>query len=274
LSIAGKLYGGGPCPIFGRGHCGGRILSEAYHRSGIYMGRLNRTTYDTVGMGLRYRWMKRIARGAYRYPTATREEREELERLLARKIEALRRKAGGRPFGWKVGSSIFCIEILLTTYPRARAVHLIRDGRDVCLSRLDARLSPRRVARPENRIAVFGRADVTDWKGVPLKEAVRDDSLRNELEMLHWKTATEFGLRGRAFPAQYLEVRYEDLCQRPVEIMQRIFEFIEVPMGPEVRRWAEESVHAARIGKWKDRKGELKEVFRLGEPTLTHLGYA
>jgi hypothetical protein len=41
-----------------------------------------------------------------------------------------------------------------------------------------------------------------------------------------------------------------------------------------VRRWAEESVHAARIGKWKDRKGELKEVFRLGEPTLTHLGYA
>jgi len=264
----------GPFVVFGRGHCGGRILSEAYHRNDIYMGRLSKKNRDTRGMGLKSSWMIAIAKGAYGYSEAAAEGRRELERLLAQRVDALQREARGRPFGWKVGSSILCIEILLRTHPEARVVHLIRDGRDVCLSRLDARFRPRHISKPENKIAVFGHADVTHWKGVPLERAVEDEALRNELEMVHWKTATEFGLRGRGFPGQYLEVRYERLCASPVETLERIFSFIDVPMEPRVREWAGESIHAGRIGKWKGREVELAETFRLGEPVLSELGYA
>lgn len=264
----------GPLVVFGRGHCGGRILAEAYHRNDIYMGRLSKKNRDTRGMGLKSSWMIAIAKGAYGYPSAPVEEREELERILERRVEALRHEAAGRPFGWKVGSSILCIEILLNTHPEARVVHLIRDGRDVCLSRLAARLRPRHISKPENKIAVFGHADVTHWKGVPLERAVEDETLRNELEMVHWKTATEFGLRGRAFPEQYREVRYEQLCASPVTTLERVFSFIGVPLAPRVREWAAESIHATRIGKWKGRESELEETFRLGQPLLSELDYA
>ena len=103
--------------------------------------------------------------------------------------------------------------------------------------------------------------------------AVEDEALRNELEMIHWRTATEFGLRGRAFPAQYLQVRYEALCRHPAATLEKVFAFIDVPLRKEVRRWAEVTIRTGRIGKWKGREAALAEVFRLGEPTLTNLGY-
>jgi hypothetical protein len=217
--------------------------------------------------------MIEVAKGAYGYSDSAEQERARLEGLLAERVEELRNEADGKPFGWKVGSSILCIEILLRSYPAARVVHLIRDGRDVCLSRLDARLRAKHIVLPGNKISVFGHCDITSWKGVALERAVEDDLLRNDLEMLHWKTATEFGLRGRAYPGQYKEVRYEDLCRSPVKTLETVFDFIDVPMIPEVRQWAAESIHAARIGKWKGREKELSGTFELGEPTLTDLGY-
>src|SRR5262245_56066351 len=69
----------GPLVVFGRGHCGGRILAEAYHRNDIYMGRLSRKNRDTRGMGLKSSWMIAIAKGAYGYPSAPPEQRKELE---------------------------------------------------------------------------------------------------------------------------------------------------------------------------------------------------
>ena len=267
------LFRGGPFVVFGRGHCGGRILSEAYFRNDIYMGRLSKKNRDTHGMGLKNRWMIEVAKGAYGYGEASPDERERLERLIEEQVDGLRNKAAGKPFGWKVGSSMLCIDILLGTHPDARVVHLIRDGRDVCLSRLDARLRAKHIVVTENKIAVFGHSDITSWRGVPLEQAVEDDVLRNELEMLHWKTATDFGLRGRAYPEQYIEVRYEDLCRSPVEILETVFRFIGVPMMPEVRQWASENIHAARIGKWNGREDELAETFALGQPTLSKLGY-
>jgi hypothetical protein len=267
------LYRGGPCVVFGRGHCGGRILSEAYFRNDIYMGRLSKKNRDTHGMGLKNPWMIEVAKGAYGYLGSAPDERARLERLLGERVEELRKKAAGKPYGWKVGSSIHCIEILLGTHADARVVHLIRDGRDVCLSRLDARLRAKHIVLPENKISVFGHSDITSWKGVALERAVEDDLLRNELEMLHWKTATEFGLRGRAYPGQYKEVRYEELCRSPVETLETVFDFIGVSMKPEVRQWAAENIHAARIGKWKGRETELTGTFELGEPTLAELGY-
>lgn len=268
-----ELFRGGPFVVFGRGHCGGRILSEACFLNDIYMGELSKKNRDTRGMGLKNPWMIEVVKGAYGYNEASPAERELLERLVSDQVEGLRRKAAGRPFGWKVGSSLWCIEILLATYRDARVVHLIRDGRDVCLSRLDARLRAKHIVAPENKIAVFGHSDITEWKGVPLERAVEDGALRNELEMIHWKTAMEFGLRGRAFPEQYMEVRYEQLCRSPVGTLGTIFEFIGVAMKPEVRQWAAENIHAARIGKWRGREDELAETFALGEPTLSKLGY-
>ena len=131
----------GPYVVFGRGHCGGRLLSEAYHRNGIYMGELSKEQRDTEGMGLNNERMVMIVKNAYRYPEAPPPEQHEIERILTEQVESLRREASGKPFGWKMGVSIFCIEILLRTYPEARVIHLIRDGRDVCLSRLDARFT-------------------------------------------------------------------------------------------------------------------------------------
>ena len=263
----------GPFVIFGRGHCGGRVLCEAYVRNGVFMGKTSLGKMDTVGFGLENAHMLNIMKEAFSYPSSTREKQEEMEALVTAMVSDLASEADGRPFGWKHGISIFSIEMLLHAHREAKVVHLIRDGRDVMLSRLPARLNPDEIVKEHNKMAVFGRVDINSYKNTPLPLAVQDEKFRNELEMIHWKTATEFGLRGRRFKDQYIEIFYEDLCRCPIETMTKIFDFLGLTMKKETAAWAAATIHPRRIGKWKNRAEELYEAIALGEPLLSDLGY-
>ena len=160
--------------------------------------------------------------------------------------------------------------MVLDAFPSARVVHLIRDGRDVMLSRLNARMDFR---SPLNRLVVFGDAEVATWRDAPLT-ADTVAAWRNELEMKHWVTAVTFGLRGRAYGERYREVRYEDICADPVTQFESIFDFLGVPFLPETRAWLKESVHRTRVGKWRHLPPEtIDSAVAIGADLLRRLGY-
>jgi hypothetical protein len=208
-----------------------------------------------------------------RYSDLPQGSRRQLQVLFRELVEQSKRNCpdpdGRIAFGWKRAITTFTCEIFLDAYPEARTVHLVRDGRDAMLSRLNARMN--HLDDPLNRLVVFGDPSVTEYRNRPLSQAV--ELYRNELEMLHWVTAVRFGLRARRYRGRYLEVRYEDLCEKPEQTMETVFNFLEVPFREEARTWIKANASTRSIGKWRGREGELEEATRIGEPLLRELGY-
>ncbi|MEY2567271.1 MAG: hypothetical protein QOE35_1800 [Actinomycetota bacterium] len=103
-------------------------------------------------------------------------------------------------YGDKTPWAVMHIGLLAGLFPEARFVHVIRDGRDVALSYLEAGFGP------------------------PTLEA----------GALEWRRYVEAGRRaGRALgPTRYLEARYEDLVASPQAVLERICAFLELPFVP------------------------------------------
>ena len=213
-----------------------------------------------------------LVMNSLRYPAMALEQRlvwQERTRECIREYARSQIRGSG-PFGWKLGVTLFMMPMVLDAFPDARVVHLIRDGRDVMLSRLNARMD---FGAALNRLVVFGDADVTTWRGRPLT-AQTVAAHRNELEMQHWVTAVGFGLRGRAYGSRYLEVRYEEVCADPVAQFERIFAFLDVPFLSETRAWLASSVYRTRVGKWRRLpREELDAALAIGGDLLRRLGY-
>jgi hypothetical protein len=100
------------------------------------------------------------------------------------------------------------IGTLHTLWPHARFVHLVRDGRDVCLSILNWRKADRALGR----FSTWGEDQVTTaalWWEWHVRIARGDgESLR---------------------PGLYHEVRYEELVSEPAKTCERLCAFLDLP---------------------------------------------
>ena len=264
----------GPFPIFCRGHSGGRLLAEAFIQNGFWMGLSEGKTRDAMEFSQRNPEVQHLVREAFHYPDMTASEKLAVQQRL-RDLVGLSRNNCPDPearvaYGWKRAITTFMVQIFFDAYPQGKAVHLIRDGRDVMLSRLNRRMNG--LDTPLNRLVVFGDEKIEEFLGEPLtKRTIKH--MRDEIEMQHWVTAVEFGRRGRNYNGRYLEVRYEDLCSHPVETLTAVFEFLGTPFRPEARAWAAANASTQRIGKWKTNQQELENAIKIGEPLLRELGY-
>jgi len=263
----------GPFTIIFRGHSGSRLLCEAFLQNDFWMGLCETKTRDAREFGYRNHEVRRLIKAAFLYPEASPAEKARLQKRMRNLVQNSKNfcpnPASKIAYGWKQAITTFTIQIFLDAYPHAKAIHLIRDGRDVMLSRL-GRIS--KMDDPLVRLMVFGDANVTEYRGKPLTPEVVEE-YRNEIELRHWVTVVRFGMRGRMYANQYMEVRYEELCHRPVETLGRVFEFLEVPFYQKTKEWVLSESSNQRIGKWKDYQQQSIEAVKIGEPLLQELGY-
>jgi hypothetical protein len=110
------------------------------------------------------------------------------------------------------------IPFLSSLWPHVKFVHLIRDGRDVCLSALHWKRPGKLLLRsrtwasdPVTTVAVWW-----DWHVRPARAAGRSLS-----------------------PDRYYEIRYEDLVSQPDEELPRLCAFLEVPYDAAMQRFHE-----------------------------------
>ena len=98
---------------------------------------------------------------------------------------------------------------ILKHFPRAKFIHMIRDGRDVVCS-----------------IRTHPRFRITDGKKVATR-------IRKPLGPCidRWLYETEQGLRWRGHP-NYFEVRYEDLVKTPEAQLRKLCDFVGEPWDP------------------------------------------
>jgi hypothetical protein len=128
------------------------------------------------------------------------------------------RKKGKPLVGNKTPAYVQRLAILHALWPVARFVHLIRDGRDVCLSVRDWNHAPRAAGR------------YTTWADDPVVTTA-----------LWWKRKVGRGIqKGRPLGASlYYEMRYEDLVSQPAQACAGLCAFLGVTYDDAMLRFHE-----------------------------------
>jgi hypothetical protein len=170
------------------------------------------------------------------------------------------RRAGKARFGDKTPPYIGIVPELLALYPEALFINLIRDGRDVAMSFVDAHF--------------HGRPYHADFE---------------------WTQAVRLAARWHAAPFadRVLDVRYEDLVREPEAVVRRICDFLgeafepamfayreRMALVPERERWIQgklvRPISPDAVAAWRGRLTAL-ECFCIEaslRPDLQRLGYA
>jgi protein-tyrosine sulfotransferase len=179
---------------------------------------------------------------------------------------------GKRRWAEKTPLNIAHLGWVLSHFPRARVIHVVRDGRDVVCS----------LRRHPVRRFIDG-----GWKSVPQHRSVVSCTRQ-------WLSLTGKGLDWRT-DARYLEVRYEDLVEAPEATMRRVMAFLEEPFDPEWLRTrlavddaskrsttaatkrpnAAGAITSGSIGRWMRDLSvpEIDQVRRLATDRLLELDY-
>jgi hypothetical protein len=138
--------------------------------------------------------------------------------FLNRLFALYREKKGKLLVGNKTPAFVQWVAVLHALWPEARFVHLIRDGRDVCLSVLNWDHAHKSAGR------------YSTWIEDPVVTTA-----------LWWERKVRLGRRGgqRLKTGLYYEMRYEDLVSLPDEECSRLCDFLGVPYDEAMLRFHE-----------------------------------
>jgi len=139
--------------------------------------------------------------------------KEDFYAALARHIPEVERR--GTRWGWKAPRSIYLFPFLHGECPKSKFIHVLRDGRDMALS------------PNQNQLRKHGEAVLT-WRERLFHSTA-------ERSMLLWERvnlrAADFG--ESQLQENYLRVRFEDICAKPLETTSLIVNFLEAAIDPE-----------------------------------------
>lgn len=163
-----------------------------------------------------------------------------------------------RRWGWKVPRSILAFPFVHEFFPDMRAIHLVRDGRDMAYSanQNQARRYAAQFLDPSERERPAPIQSISFWAHVNL-------------------AAARYG--ERALGERYLRLRYEEVCADPAGMAARLVDFLDSPKSVEAMQEvaAAEIRPSSSIGRWRERDAsEIADLERAGGEALRALGYA
>jgi len=155
-------------------------------------------------------------------------------------------------WGWKEPRSIYMLPFFHAQFPKLKFLHVVRDGRDMAYS------------SNQNQLRKHGRT-LLRWRDRFRSISEQSIALWSRINLI----AADYGqkhLRG-----QYLRVSFEDLCDNPLPVIERIFGFFG--LEGEVKQIADLEVSApATLGRWR-REESSARVARIGAKALREFGY-
>lgn len=158
-------------------------------------------------------------------------------------------------WGWKAPRSIYLLAFLHRQFPGLKFIHVLRDGRDMVLS------------PNQNQLRKHGNA-VLPWRDRWFRSTPERALLLWEMVNLHAAKLGESELR-----ENYLRVRFEDLCAKPVVTTAHIMNFLRARVDPESVARAEISPPSS-LQRWRSYPPSLiTKLQKLGRNSLQKFGY-
>ena len=256
-----------PVVIFGTGGSGTRVLQVLTDHSGYYLGtNLNRAG-DALDIGhFMRRWLDRYlnktdwiatelrasGKEEYGYPLAMAED-------FALTLEDHRDALDDQQalWGWKAPRTILILPFVHELFAGMRAIHLVRDGRDMAYSRNQQQMrrhAPLLLDEDHNEASEPVRS-IAFWAHVNL-------------------AAARYG--ERELGSNYLRMRYEDVCSDPASAVVELLDFIDSPASRESMQQvaAEKIKPSSSIGRWREHDAaELETLHEIAGDALRKFGY-
>lgn len=181
------------------------------------------------------------------------------------------RQRGKQRWAEKTPQNVRHLEYIFRWFPRAKFIHVLRDGRDVVSS-----------IRTHPRFRVIDGQQVPTNIRRPLRPCIKC-----------WLADTAAGMRWRG-RANYLEIRYEDLLAEPEAMTRKLCEFIGEPWSPALLEYhkqtgtsrdpqhfitniaATEPLTTRAVARWRKdlTEGEQKLFYQMAGGRLEELGYS
>jgi hypothetical protein len=189
-------------------------------------------------------------------------------------------------FGYKEPFLVFAAEPFAKHFGKAKFIHIIRDGRDCADSMqrtypealTDAVLSSPLLWRLKGSEIGVAR----EWQNWYLPWWLEQGGEEAFLSLppfgryiWMWQVMVR---RGRALasllgPDRLFEIRYEEFCQKPSEVGQRLVEFVQTSPGKGYRKFLR-SLTPTSVGCHRRHSRELlMQCKKVGLPLLAELGY-
>ncbi len=267
-----------PIVIFGTGGSGTRVLQLLADRAGYFMGANLNAPGDSLDVGqfmqrwlnrylTRSNWIDEVCResdwGRFGFPRAMATDfRSAIESHRAGLQDA------DGPWGWKSPKTILMLPFVHEMYPAMKAVHLVRDGRDMAFS------------RNQNQMRSKG-GRVLSEADLEQPEPIRSIKFWARVNVAVARYGTTRFVNGN-----YLRLRYEDVCSDPGEAVVELLDFLDCPTSREsMRAVAAEVVQPSASTRrrkgarpsWREAKEKdpalAAEVQSAGADALREFGY-
>jgi len=256
-----------PVVIFGTGGSGTRVLQILTDHSGYYLGtNLNRAG-DALDIGhFMRRWLERylgktewIAKteggsveSEFGYPLAMAED-------FALTLEEHRHALDDPQamWGWKAPRTILIFPFVHELFAGMKAIHLVRDGRDMAYSRNQQQMRRHapQLLDAEHNAAPEPIRSIAFWARVNMAAALYGE---------------------RELGDNYLRMRYEDICNDPATAVVELLDFIDSPASREsMQQVAVEKIRpSSSIGRWREQDpSELETLHDIAGEALRKFGY-
>jgi hypothetical protein len=257
----GRLRALEPLVVMGRGHSGTRVLAWICFHLGYDMGSDPVANPSGDPSDRSFRHHQRVV-ATHSLDVRSVADTRYLDRnRFQRAVRGFHRRLrhDQRCWGWKFPECYLIGPYVEATFPAARYLHLLRDGRDVAFKRHLTDVAEHRLAR-----AILRRRGVLDAPH-------------------HLQAACSWALQVEHFEAfrrtiaseRVLTLRYEDLVRRPHEAVERIAAFLGVAVTPACRAYVDGTITAAHAGQHRREDPALvREVEARIGATLAAFGYA
>lgn len=186
--------------------------------------------------------------------------------------------------------NVMRIPYLQSLFPAATFIYIHRDGRDNISSmmdgwRHDGHFGLTRFLGPSPEKVAIDNGRFHEWSFF-LPPGWRDHNQASleEVCAYQWLTANRMALdaRQQVPPSQWIQLRYEDVFERPMEMFREVFERLGIPFDRALesrcaslgRRPTSIVKGAPKRQKWKAHNPEaIEHILPLIEPLMAELGY-
>jgi hypothetical protein len=146
------------------------------------------------------------------------------------------------------------ITFLKSVFPDAKFIHIIRDGRAVANSLINVDFW-------------WGWRGPNNWRWGELSKDYYEEWLKYDksfiaLAAIEWKIimdALEIGKKALN-KNNFLEIKYKDLCENPINEFEKVFEFSELEMTKKFKRFINDTSFRNTNSKWQKELNEKQKT--------------
>lgn len=241
------LAGLEPVMLMGRGHSGTRVLSFACMHLGIQLG-TSAATGDADDRSFT-RTIKKIAARNLAQGAPQAVQKQDLNRFQNAVYTYYTTLGSPRThWGWKFPETYLIGDCIARTFPRARYIHLVRDGRDLAFKN--------HLTDDPNR--ALGKRLLTHIG------AMNEPHHLQAAMSWAWQVERFDEFRKNLNPARFLDMRFEDICRDPMTAMQSVCDFLDIPMTEDCQNYITRQLDTAKIAQYKNEDpakiGEIEDA--------------